>query len=131
MSGGYFEYKQYHIRDIAREIECLIKHNKEKDEYGYSHNFPQVILDIFQKTANELNILADKAHHIDYLVCDDYGIGSFLGAWKDTEENLFTNNKYLEKDILKMQDKIIDLEQKIINLNAKVNNLKKQIKKEK
>jgi len=88
MSGGHFSYHQYHIADIADEIEKIIKNNHKKDEYGYSKNFSKKIINEFKKGVVLLRQAEIYAHEIDWLVCDDTGEDSFMENLKEKLEKL-------------------------------------------
>jgi hypothetical protein len=72
MSGGHFDYKHYHIGEIADAIELLIEDNLFKDEYGYCRNYSEKTLDTFVEAVKALRIAEVYAHRVDWLVsCDD------------------------------------------------------------
>ncbi len=85
MSGGHFDYKQHQIEDIAGEIEHMIAINnsKELDEYGgeIGRHYHQNVIKKFKATDKALRKLAKMAHHIDWLISDDYGEDTFLREW--------------------------------------------------
>ena len=73
MSGGYFDYKQYHINQIAGDVEKLAG----CDEY------PPEILAEFAKGAAILNQAAVYAQRIDWLLSGDDGEESFILRLKE------------------------------------------------
>ena len=98
MSGGHFEYKQYHIDEIAREIkEQLEKQGKEKPKGGYFdqdyldkypeeryyYTYPKEIQKEFKKAIKHLKIAGVYAQRIDYLLSGDDGKESFLTRLKE------------------------------------------------
>lgn len=97
MSGGAFEYNQYRIEDIAREIDHLIKINdsKELNEWGekIGFGFPLHIIEKFEAAAHTLRQAADMTHIIDYLVSGDTGENSFMKSWKEDVRDYYNTDK--------------------------------------
>ena len=77
MSGGEFDYKQYHIGEIADAIELLIEDNLHKDEYGYCRNYSEKTLDRFVEAVKALRIAEVYATRVDWLVSGDDGEDTF------------------------------------------------------
>lgn len=82
MSGGHFDFSQYHIERIADELEAIIERNKsvETDKYddpigmGFSD-------DVVCKLRDGVRILREAhiyATRIDWLVSGDDGEQPFL-----------------------------------------------------
>ena len=87
MSGGYFDYDQYRIGQIADQIEDLIFHNghDEKDDYGcnrFSDYRPEII-DKFKTAVNILRIAQVYAQRVDWLVSGDDGEDCLLTRLKE------------------------------------------------
>lgn len=97
MSGGTFNYQQYHIQTIAEYIEMKIENNgKEKtarelkeewrspdwyDKYPedkFHYKYPDEVIEKFKEAVNMLKIAQVYAHRIDYLIAGDDGEDSFL-----------------------------------------------------
>jgi len=84
MSGGYFEYNQYKIYQIAEELEDVILKNGKKrerresweDEYHYEYS--SEIIAKFKEGLEFLKKAHIYAHRIDWLLSDDDGEESFL-----------------------------------------------------
>ena len=97
MSGGHFDYKQYHLEDIADEIDRIISVNDvvEKNEYGLEmgYNYPEEIIKKFNETRKTLRLAAAMAQRVDWLVAGDDGELSFLKRWEEEVENLRENKK--------------------------------------
>lgn len=75
MSGGYFDYKQFHLDDIADSLNEII----EKKEYPYEeHTYKS-----FEILKNELIKFSRIVHAIDYLLSGD-------ASEKDFTEKLLT-----------------------------------------
>ncbi|MFW6311207.1 MAG: hypothetical protein ACOC1K_03120 [Nanoarchaeota archaeon] len=87
MSGGFFEYNQYHLNEMAEKLEYLIENNNKKDEFGYSTDYPDKIIKIFSQVKDELRIMSEKIHRLDYLICDDYGVDTFLEKWNQIKKS--------------------------------------------
>lgn len=75
MSGGYFEYDQYKITQIADEIETLILHNGSQDFPNWQ--YPPDIIEAFKIAENKLREAAVYAQRIDWFVSGDDGEESF------------------------------------------------------
>jgi hypothetical protein len=84
MSGGHFDHSEFHLQQIAEELERLIETNgsTEKDDQGnfVYHSYPPEIIAHFRCAAALMRIAYDYAHCIDYLLSGDYGEESFLRA---------------------------------------------------
>jgi len=74
MSGGHFDYKQYHIRDIWQEIEELLK-NKDY--------FEDPVYKAMKKGLLILKIAEIYAQRIDYYLSGDDGWDNFLKRLKE------------------------------------------------
>ena len=74
MSGGHFDYDQYHIGEIADAIELLIEYNLHKDEHGC---YSAETLDRFVEAVKALRIAEVYAHRVDWLVSGDDGEDEF------------------------------------------------------
>ena len=68
MSGGYFDYNQYKISEIADDVEQLILGNTEYSEETIKE---------FREGLEALNKSAIYAQRIDWLVSGDDGEESF------------------------------------------------------
>lgn len=84
MSGGFFEYNQYKIYQIAEELEDVILKNGKKrerresweDEYNYE--YPPEVIAKFKEGLELLKKAHIYAHRIDWLLSGDDGEESFL-----------------------------------------------------
>jgi hypothetical protein len=87
MSGGYFNYVQWHITEIADEIANIIKNNnsQEKDEWGDTRgrSYPDDIIESFKTGVEHLRIAAVYAQRIDWLLSGDDGEESFRERLKE------------------------------------------------
>ncbi|OQB43776.1 MAG: hypothetical protein BWY02_02985 [bacterium ADurb.Bin157] len=86
MSGGHFP-GNYHIGEIAREIEELVRSNNDTDlnEWGTprGHFYPPEVIKEFKKAVKLLKQADVYVHRIDYLVSGDDGEESFLRRLKE------------------------------------------------
>lgn len=74
MSGGYFEYKQYHINDIVDDICRLIRYSQSSEsQWKYSSD----TISRFYEAIHYLEIAKVYAHRIDWLLCGDDSEESF------------------------------------------------------
>lgn len=84
MSGGYFEYNQYKIYQIAEELEDVILKNGKKRERRESwedenyYEYPPEVIAKFKEGLEFLKKAHIYAHRIDWLLSDDDGEQSFL-----------------------------------------------------
>jgi len=98
MSGGYFDYKQWHITEIADRVESLIESNGrektreelkgefwhgddwyEKYPEDLSHyKYPDEVIEKFKEGMKVLRVAAVYAQRIDWLLSGDDGEESFL-----------------------------------------------------
>lgn len=97
MSGGHFNYSQYHIEDIASEIESLIETNNSTDEDVFGneigYHYEKETISKFEEAVKILRIAAVMAQRIDWLVSGDDGEESFHRRWDDELEKLSHNNR--------------------------------------
>ena len=83
MSGGHFDYRQYHIDDIVREIECLIEYNDVDNEWGNSHGYSEETLAKFKEALTTLRRGAIMAQRIDWLLSGDDSEDTFHKRWEE------------------------------------------------
>ena len=81
MSGGYFDYTQYRISQIAEDIDTVIFNNgsSQLDEYGdrVSCDLPPDIIEEFKRAANAMRLAYIYAQRCDWLLSGDDGKDSF------------------------------------------------------
>jgi hypothetical protein len=88
MSGGRFDYAQYHIGQIAEQIQDTIEKNGKprKKEYEWEddkyYEFPEDIIAEFKKAVAVLKIAEVYANRIDWLLSGDDGEDSFRARLK-------------------------------------------------
>ena len=78
MSGGTFEYRQYQIEQLARDIHAEL----EKD---YTKSFKPDTIQSIKEIADFTQLIANLVHAVDYLLAGDYSEASF----KKTVNHLF------------------------------------------
>ena len=71
MSGGHFEYKQFHMNDIKDELINLVETNNIPDENGYVRNYSKETIDKFKKVIKKLKKAEFFVNRIDLLVSGD------------------------------------------------------------
>lgn len=86
MSGGYFNYNQYFINDIAGEIEEEIRNNKIKPKW--SQKYTNDTIKEFKKAVKVLRKAYIYAHRIDWLLSGDDGEETFHERLKEDLEKL-------------------------------------------
>ena len=77
MSGGHYDYFQFHISQIADTIERDIKNNNTEDEYGYSYNMSSDVIARMQELQTKLELVAALVRAADWLYSGDSGQESF------------------------------------------------------
>jgi len=99
MSGGHFDYKQWHIEQIADSIQSeLDRQGKEKDkselwmdkqyyidhpEEKYNYIYPKEVQKEFKKAIKLLKQAYIYAQRIDWLLSGDDGEDTFLERLKE------------------------------------------------
>jgi hypothetical protein len=103
MSGGAFDYRQWHIEQIADDIEDLIEKNGRektreelKDDFWhgpdwyekypedlYHYKYPDEVIEKFKEGMKALRVAAVYAQRIDWLISGDDGEESFLERLKE------------------------------------------------
>ena len=108
MSGGHFDYKQYHISEIAdsieHELEIQGKEKPKESYYGstyyddypderYYYTYPENVQEKMREAVRHLRIAAIYAKRVDWLLCGDDGEESFLRRLDEELNNLYKNGK--------------------------------------
>jgi hypothetical protein len=89
MSGGHFTdcgYDYYRVSQFADELEGEIQNNNVKDEYGYSPNYNQEVIEYLKEQVPKMRKMAEIMRHIDYLYSGDHGEDSFMSRVQEVEE---------------------------------------------
>ena len=93
MSGGYFDYKQYELLNLADQIEQLVyeNDNQEKDQRGdtIGRGYSVRTVAEFRNAAKFLRLAQVYVQRIDWLVSDDDSEETFHKRLKvDLDKNL-------------------------------------------
>lgn len=87
MSGGYFNYDQFKMLQIAEDIQNVIDNNNVENEYGYVNNFSDETISKFKEAVKMLQLAYVMSIRIDYLLSGDDGEDNFHTRWnKDINE---------------------------------------------
>ena len=117
MSGGFFDYKQWHIDNIADQIEQeVIMSGKpipkskwdyfEREEYNETHKqpmnyaFPEDVLRRMEEAIYALRRAAIYAQRADYLISGDDGEESFMERLKKELAELDSKSKMGETGVM-------------------------------
>lgn len=77
MSGGYFEYQQYHIQDIIEKLEET-KVKIENDEEYHQYDRKEELLQEISNGIGYLNLAQIYTQRLDWLFSGDDGEDSFF-----------------------------------------------------
>lgn len=81
MSGGHFNYEQYRIDEIRKEVEELVINNnaiEDPNDWGsYSRNYSPETIQKFKRAIKYLRLAYIHAQRIDWLVSGDDSEESF------------------------------------------------------
>jgi hypothetical protein len=101
MSGGAFNFNQYRIEDIARDIDEAIESNDDQTigKYGgtVGRNYPPDVIAKFKEAAHTLRQAAEMAQRIDWLLSGDDGEQSFLTRWEREVRLCWENTKHQDQ----------------------------------
>ena len=88
ISGGYFEYKQYHIQDIIEKLkETKVK--VESDEEYYEFDRKQELLEEISNGLDYLNLAEIYTQRLDWLFSGDDGEDSFFERLEEELEGFW------------------------------------------
>jgi hypothetical protein len=123
MSGGFFEYKQYQIDQIAEELERRIEKakNKEEGDFGYSYEEPDRVIEKLEEILYNLKRAAIMAQRADWYLSGDDGEDSFFRRLEEDLEELHSqsDNKWtrfsnkLIKDHPDLYENILDADRSL------------------
>lgn len=88
MSGGHFNYVQYHLESIAEKLETLVKENVTEEGLGDDNGFPYSD-DTIQKFKEAIHVLRlgyEMVDCIDWFVSGDTYENTFKAEWKEKVE---------------------------------------------
>jgi hypothetical protein len=90
MSGGYFNYDQWKLENMAGQIDRLIENNDDDstDEYGCrrGRGYSLETIARFQEARSALMRAAAMAHRVDWLLSGDDSEESFHRRWDEEIE---------------------------------------------
>ena len=69
--SGFFEYQQYHLGEMADEIESIITDNNKKNGDGMCYNYSDATIEELKSAVTTLRLAYIYAHRIDRLICGD------------------------------------------------------------
>ena len=110
MSGGTFNYKQYHISEIADSIEGELnrqgrlkpksdlwmqpEYYKEYPEERYYYTHPKEIQEELKNAVSVLRVAAVYAQRVDWYLAGDDGEESFSKRLKEELQKIKTKQKH-------------------------------------
>lgn len=117
MSGGYFEYKQYYIDQIAEDLERRIQKakNKEQGDFGYSYEESDRVIEKFEEILYHIRCASIMAQRVDWYLSGDDGEDSFFlrleeeleeldckseKKWSNFSNKIMKNHPHLYENIL-------------------------------
>lgn len=92
MSGGYFEYQQYHIQDIIEKLEET-KVKIENDEEYHQYDRKEELLQEISNGIDYLNLAQIYTQRLDWLFSGDDGEDSFFERLREDID------KFWEKEL--------------------------------
>lgn len=101
MSGGHFDYSQYHINEIADELERIIntpkgvQHTYDENGQFQQYDYSPETLEQFKKGMLMLRIAYCYAQRADWLISGDDGEEAFHKRLKEDVNVVL--NEYEEK----------------------------------
>ena len=106
MSGGHFDYKQYHINEIVDSIERELNNQgkeKPKDELycdkeyyeiypdeKYYYTYPSIVQEKMKEAIRQLKIAAVYAQRVDWFLSGDDGEENFIRRLNEDLNSLKT-----------------------------------------
>ena len=89
MSGGHFNYQQYHLTDIADSIQFVLDADlEEKPWYDYREDTKEE----FKKAIKLLREAAIYAQRIDWLLSGDDGEETFHSRLQEELKEIYNEN---------------------------------------
>ena len=117
MSGGFFDYKEWHINCIAEQIEQEVilsgkpiprkkweywqmERFKEHPEEAVNYEFPEPVIRKMEEAIYALRAAAIYAKRVDYLISGDDGEESFISRIKEELDELNSKSKMGENGVM-------------------------------
>lgn len=88
MSGGYFDYNQSRINDIADSIEKIISLEDIDDEHKHYFAYTETTLREFKNAVTALRLAAIYAQRVDWLVSGDDSEKCFHERLKEERDQI-------------------------------------------
>lgn len=82
MSGGHFNYNQFHIEGIVGELESLLKLNPEEKRMLW-YDFSEETFNEMRTAITYLKIAQVYVNRLDYLISGDDGEDTFHSRLKE------------------------------------------------
>lgn len=86
MSGGYFNYKQYELNDIADSIQRVIANNESTEVNSWGEPIggflSKEVLERFNETIFWLERSREMVQRVDWFLSGDDSESSFLERWE-------------------------------------------------
>ena len=99
MSGGYFEYNQWKVEELAEDIDRaiarstrLLDNPPDKNDYEHCYVYTPETLAKFTEARDTLRRAAKMAQRVDWLLSGDDGEDSFHKRWEEEVLNAETTN---------------------------------------
>ena len=90
MSGGYFEYNQWNVEQLAEDIDRVISRSlslldnpPDKDDYEHCYVYTPETLAKFAEARDALQKAAKMAQRVDWLLSGDDSEEAFHRRWKE------------------------------------------------
>jgi len=97
LSGGYFEYQQYHIQDIIEKLEET-KVKIENDEEYHQYDKKKELLQEISNGIDYLNLAQIYTQRLDWLFSGDDGEDSFFERLEE-ELDEYKRERYGESNV--------------------------------
>lgn len=82
MSGGHFDYRQYHIQEIAETLECdLTESDYVREQFSVETK------KFMKETLELLRDVAARVHALDYLLAADIGEEDVIEYYERRKNN--------------------------------------------
>lgn len=98
MSGGFYDYREYAITEVAESIENKIENNNVEPEYYFGEwkgqEYSDSVIEEFKKAYSILKVAELYAHRTDWLLSGDDGEESFIRRTREKFEDLIKTDKY-------------------------------------
>lgn len=87
MSGGFFDYSEYQLSDIADSIEHVMQDPSADVFDDCTAEEKTQVLRYMKQIMDDARIVRQQIHALDYFLSDDYGAMTFLAEMRRIEAN--------------------------------------------